>query len=565
MNPKIIFKELQFNNGNNVTLKENAITIFVGSNNVGKTAALKNLYNISHDGGHSVKHNVIIDAKLEKNGTEDEFIEFLKTTEFKTEQHPDYNFNLGGINYNINTIRAAWSRNPAKNFGNFFIKFMMTENRITYSNNVEAKDFYREQPSHPIHLMYLDENLEKEISSYFKQAFNLDLVVDRFGGKTLYLKVGERPTLLANENHISKSYNERIKALPLLKDQGDGMRSFVSILLEMLSKNHSSLLIDEPEAFLHPPQARFLGKLIGKLFIERQIFISTHSSDLIKGILESNNDNVNLIRISRNGATNSPSLLDNDDIKNIWKDPVLRFSPIIDGLFHESVIICESDGDCRFFTALLEAEFENDPRYYRISDTLLVPSHGKAKIPSLVKALRKISVPTYTICDFDILNNISPLKELIEAHGGDWNLVETKWKVLYTAINQIKSQLDREEAKKAILEAFEADKSPNLNHKEVDKIKDILKISTAWSFAKKSGLSFVPAGDAHAACVAIFEYLNSIGIFPIPVGELESFDKSISSGNKSKWLEEVLQKDLKHKDTLKEAKSFVHEIVNRIY
>jgi predicted ATPase len=39
------------------------------------------------------------------------------------------------------------------------------------------------------------------------------------------------------------------------------MRSFVGVLLNAFISKHSVLLIDEPEAFLHPPQARLLAQL----------------------------------------------------------------------------------------------------------------------------------------------------------------------------------------------------------------------------------------------------------------------------------------------------------------
>lgn len=565
MNPKLTVSSIKFNEGNIIELNDSSITIFVGGNNVGKTAALKNLYNLTHPNGHTVTHKVLIEANLEKIGTGQELINFLQNDEFRVYINENSEVNVGNSLCKLSAIDKIWTKNPGKDFGDIFIKFLMTENRLNFSNKTENKDFYKEKPTHPIHLMYLDENIEHAISDYFRKAFNLDLIVDRFSGKTIYLKVGDRPKFLDGENHLSKSYNERIRSLPTLQDQGDGMRSFVSILLEMISKNHSSLMIDEPEAFLHPPQARLLGKLIGMLFIDRQIFISTHSSDLIKGILESNNKNVNLIRIQRNKENNLGSLLNNKDIETIWNDPILRYSPIIDGLFHENVIVCESDGDCRFFTALLEAQFENDPLYYRISDTLFVPAHGKAKIPSIVRALKKIAVPTYSICDFDIFNNVSPLKELVEAHEGNWAEIEKKWKIFYNQVNQIKSQLDKEEAKKSIIAEFDSVSTTNLNQKQVEKIREILKVTTAWSFAKKSGLSFIPAGNAHQACIEVLKDLNSIGIFPLVVGELESFDKGIGGSNKSKWLEDVLKKDFKNDDVVPEARKFLELIVNTIY
>ena len=43
------------------------------------------------------------------------------------------------------------------------------------------------------------------------------------------------------------------------------MRSFASVILHLLAPNTQSvLLLDEPEAFLHPPQARLLGEFIAK-------------------------------------------------------------------------------------------------------------------------------------------------------------------------------------------------------------------------------------------------------------------------------------------------------------
>ncbi|MGI8638287.1 MAG: AAA family ATPase, partial [Segetibacter sp.] len=150
-----------------------------------------------------------------------------------------------------------------------------------------------------MHRLYLNERLEHELSAYFKQAFNSDLIVNRLGGTHVYLHIGERPEKEGNEDRLSFGYNQKIKNLPLLQSQGDGMRSFASITLELISSSNSILFIDEPEAFLHPPQARLLGKLIGKLFDQRQIFISTHSSDFIKGILESNSETVKIIRINR--------------------------------------------------------------------------------------------------------------------------------------------------------------------------------------------------------------------------------------------------------------------------
>ena len=50
-----------------------------------------------------------------------------------------------------------------------------------------------------------------------------------------------------------------LEPLENLNDQGDGIRSAVAILSSLITATHSLYLIDEPETFLHPPQARILG------------------------------------------------------------------------------------------------------------------------------------------------------------------------------------------------------------------------------------------------------------------------------------------------------------------
>ncbi|MGZ3471666.1 MAG: AAA family ATPase [Isosphaeraceae bacterium] len=49
-----------------------------------------------------------------------------------------------------------------------------------------------------------------------------------------------------------------------LDEQGDGIRSFVGIVVALLILNRGLFLIDEPEAFLHPPQAYRIGAFIAE-------------------------------------------------------------------------------------------------------------------------------------------------------------------------------------------------------------------------------------------------------------------------------------------------------------
>lgn len=190
-----------------------------------------------------------------------------------------------------------------------------------------------------------------------------------------------------------------LEKLDLLNQQGDGMRSFVGVLLNAFISHYSILLIDEPEAFLHPPQARLLGKMIANdLPSERQLFIATHSGDFLKGLLDSNRSNLKIIRIQRRGTLNKVSILNSSDIRDIWSDSLLRHSNVLDGLFHSKVVICESDSDCRFYSAILSAIHDDTGSIS--PDILFIHYGGKHRMPTIIRSLIKLEVPLRVIADF---------------------------------------------------------------------------------------------------------------------------------------------------------------------
>jgi predicted ATPase len=90
------------------------------------------------------------------------------------------------------------------------------------------------------------------------------------------------------EDIFTPSYLKRVvSSTDPLQTQGDGMRSFATVILKMLAPDTPSLLLlDEPEAFLHPPQARLLGEFIAKERPTRsQLFAATHSPEVLQGML----------------------------------------------------------------------------------------------------------------------------------------------------------------------------------------------------------------------------------------------------------------------------------------
>lgn len=98
---------------------------------------------------------------------------------------------------------------------------------------------------------------------------------------------------------------------------------------------------------------------------------------------------------------------------------------------------------------------------------------------------------------------------------------------------------------------------------KADDIKAILRRSSPWSKLKGTGKAGLPSGDVSSAFQRLDEGLRSVGIFVVPVGQLESFDRT--TGNHGpKWVNSVLGKDLKADPGLREARDFVSEIYHYI-
>ena len=89
------------------------------------------------------------------------------------------------------------------------------------------------------------------------EAFGTYFTIDPTGIQTLRVRLSSRlPTTPAEEQALDATARAFHAAAPLITDLSDGVQAFVGLLSAILGLPPSILLIDEPEAFLHPPLAR---------------------------------------------------------------------------------------------------------------------------------------------------------------------------------------------------------------------------------------------------------------------------------------------------------------------
>ena len=551
------FASITFSDGTTVELGTTDVVVFVGPNNSGKSLALRDLE--ANIGGNqetavvkSVKPNII--------GTQEDFGVFInKHTQVKIE----------GLNKFYSGYNFSWSRSHPKNYWPTRIEKLRsliclripTETRISASDPAASIDFLENPISHPIHLLYEDDQLEEKISKYFRSAFGEDLILFRSGGSKIPLFVGDTPPLHSEEDRISRTYVERVRASTVpLHEQGDGMRSFASVILHVLAAiTPSVLLLDEPEAFLHPPQARLLGEIIAKEKSSRaQLFVATHSPDVLQGLINVAPEHLHVLRIQRDGNVNRVKELDKERVKQISVDPLMKYSSVMSGVFHERVIICESDADCMFYSSILdipEVHGERQP------DVLFVHGNGKDRMAKLAKTLVDLDVPVDVVADIDILRVDDVFKRIIVALGGDWCRIQPVAHQVKKAIEQHKPLLTIDEIKNTIMELLKNEPSGDeLTREKRTEIEKIFRKDTSWDTIKRAGESAIPAGQATQKFKKLQGLCKQLGLWILPVGELEGFCKAVG-GHGPAWVQQVIeQRDLAMDSDLEQARNFVREI-----
>jgi energy-coupling factor transporter ATP-binding protein EcfA2 len=564
--PGVWIRELTFSDKSTIQLERGDILLVVGPNNAGKSALLRSInQKFSHI---SAPSPVLESLTLDKLGAVDGLAQGLMgaSTQRRDPNSHRYVFRGYGTELHEAALPNMWM--PGHDLGNlaaFFCNFLDTESRLRITH--ESPSVGVDDPTnHPTQLLYRDDDLERKVAERFRTAFGTDIILNRGGGNAIPMHVGTAPIRNQGEDRVTTAYVRRLNFLPRLQHQGDGMRSLAGILFHIVTGVHSVVLIDEPEAFLHPPQARLLGKtLVTEKQGDRQLIIATHSGDVLRGMLDADSPNVKVLRIRRDGDSNPVRILNKDQVSAMWNDPMLRYSNLLDGVFHEKVILGESNSDCRFYAATLDAITSTQQAATRVPDVMFAHCGGKDRLALAISALRQLDVPVVAIADFDVLNNEHPLRAIYEAAGGEWSEIKSEWTMVKNAIDQLKPELSADEVRKEIGDILAAVSEQMFPKDARKKIQTVLRRSSPWSRAKEIGKRFVPSGQPTQMCERLLEKLRARSIVVVEVGELEGFARSVG-GHGPAWVNEVITtKNLMIDPELHQAREFVRAIFPEVH
>ncbi|WP_035601262.1 AAA family ATPase [Haloferula sp. BvORR071] len=302
----IQISRLDFLSGDQVEVPPAGIVVFVGPNNSGKSEALRSI-------SGKLKNSAVPSRNLSSvwattaGAEEDVLAWFEENTTRRIDSAGGLNYDSLGHSIHVSHIAATWQRVNHKDqpsmlsmLSSFFVAYLSTEEKLNAANPPPSILTHEEAPKHPIHVMAKDAKIAETLSKAFNEAFGSGIIVNQAAGSQVTLVIGEKEELPKVDAYDLAAVGAALSKLPRVDHQGDGMRSFMGTLLYVLVQRRFLVLIDEPEAFLHPPQARILGKLVGqKTPQDRQIFVATHSADFLKGLLQAAPERVKVVRLDR--------------------------------------------------------------------------------------------------------------------------------------------------------------------------------------------------------------------------------------------------------------------------
>jgi hypothetical protein len=230
-------------------------------------------------------------------------------------------------------------------------------------------------------------------------------------------------------------------------------------------------------------------------------------------------------------------------VKELWQDPSFRYSRLLDGLFHRGAVICEADGDATLYAAALDAELEE--REEPASDLLFTQCGGKHKMAAAIRALKPMGVPVASVLDLDVLREESLIEEIVTALGGAWSDFAAAWNIGRSAIQSLAVEAAPiGDVADEIAETLGEDRTVRLSEQQSRRIRTITKRIDGWKQVKqRGGVAAVPHGDARAAADDLVARLEEIGLFLVPVGELEGWAPTVG-GHGSEFVDQALTEEV---------------------
>ncbi|MFJ4268400.1 ATP-dependent nuclease [Paenarthrobacter nicotinovorans] len=541
--------------GDRVEMDAPGVTVIAGANNCGKSSLLSELSTELVSPGQGQNKIVGTVERLRKGSRNDVADWLAKHARVMGEAGPNPSFERLGVSVPVRLFQSQYGQTGDwRDFiSHFFVRYLAAGDRET--RNSTRKEPVTAPPRDPLQSLGDSKELMDELNAITYKILKQRLVLDDLNYTTL-LRVGSMTVPYPARYEDPTDYQAEMESLPPLSAQGDGMRSLLNILIPLVTATYPVLIIDEPEAFLHPPQAFALGQELGRIASAKkvQVILATHDRHLLAGLVNADAP-LSVVRLVRSADNTSNAYqLRSEDLRAIMKDPVLKYSHVLDGLFHEVVVLAEAERDCRFYEAALDAyegpaaATEEAGLPIPVTEVLFIPTSGTSTMPRVARALRSLNVPVVVCADLDILDNDAVLKNILGSLGGTWGELAEDWKTVVAPLKSGSSVETLAAMSIRVSAVFDRILKENplaiYDGENRKAVSEALKLqSRPWDAVKHHGvreLMYLNVGNT-TAVTRLLSGLADQGVVVVHDGELESFGHHLGVPKGKNWLPAALE------------------------
>lgn len=501
---------------NPLTIKPGAVTVFVGPNNSGKSLALLDIERWCHGGevtGKVVKE-IVLDYPRDSDVARQLLEQVKASPPVGFDQLPNQLYVRVATMYatelwqtavvNLSALPDLLGEQRNRDFRQMFIRPFTIRldgrTRLVLSEAQPTGDLLA-LPQNHLAALAMNDAARERVRELIYDAFGMYFVVDPTEIQRFRIRMSRRPPSTSREE---QSWDETARkfhgeATPI--DQfGDGVKCFVGLIAAVFSLPHQIMLIDEPEAFLHPPLARRLARNLSGIAREREasLVTATHSADFLMGCIEESADTT-VVRLTFEAGVATARTLPSTELATLMHHPLLRSTGVLGALFHRAAVVTEADSDRALYEEINRRLLAAGRG---IEDAIFLNAHEKQTVQNIVGPLRQLGIPTVAIVDLDIMkDNDGTWEKLLDA----CQVPQGRWLYLMK---------ERADVLSALLAAQHGGVIP----------------------IKRGGIpSLNPAMKTRAE--QLLHELATYGLFVVPRGEMEAWLSQYSiSGHGPKWL-----------------------------
>ena len=398
----------------------------------------------------------------------------------------------------------------------------MTRLSVTRSAELKAYDEQGDDEQAAILALLRRPDMMETLRALTQDALGGHLVLDMTSrAPEVIWRLSAAPPTAGLENTYTDEANRFNKAAVQLDERSDGIHAFVGMLAAVLAKSSDLVMIDEPEAFLHPPLVRKFARQIALLArrMESQFFIATHSADLLEAFIAAGVE-INIIRLTHDDHRSTARLLNSRDLRRVERDPLLRTEATLSALFHDGAVVCEAAGDRVLYKEINERLLAADEQ--ALDSCVFLNAQNWETIPRMVAPLRRMGVAAAAILDADALFG-AKLTDVLDAAQVE-KLVRDGW---LKQRNDLRNSVARRLG-------VDPDQSPT-----DPKTKKKLQLNRTTI----AGLQ----PDEKKVFAVLRTSMASYGVFIVPVGELEDWLAPLGlqpppDDMKGQWLRKALDR-----------------------